>query len=63
MTTVPNIEAAIDEILTNAGARECGRCGQLASVPARAGSEIHRQLWFCFECGNEEEHSTVPHEM
>jgi hypothetical protein len=49
-----NAEPIVTEILATAGARECGRCGKQSSVPARNDSGRERQLWFCFECGNEE---------
>jgi ribosomal protein S27AE len=50
MTITPNAEIDMRSILTNAGARDCSKCGQLASLPAHDNHE----KWFCFECGHEE---------
>jgi len=39
------------ELLVRAGARECARCGMQSLIPAH---DSGKQLWFCFECGNQE---------
>lgn len=46
-----NSEVNVAELLARAGARACNRCGHQSSIPAHDNSG---DLWFCFECGNEE---------
>ena len=47
----PKSDAAAADVLARAGARACGLCGAQALIPAQ---EAGPNLWFCFECGNEE---------
>ncbi len=55
MDTVQNMDNMVTEILEGADARECSQCGKRSSVPVRGADE---HVWFCFECGNEEKHSS-----
>jgi ribosomal protein S27AE len=51
----PDVKANVNdatELLVRAGARECARCGMQSLIPAHDSGE---QLWFCFECGNQEQ--------
>lgn len=55
METRPKSEDVARDVLRQAGARECRRCGQQSSVPARSRDDGHDgQTWFCVECGHEE---------
>lgn len=58
MSTDQKVDDVVTEMLAGAGARECGRCGTRSSIPVQ-GSD--KQLWFCFECGNEEEVAKGPY--
>jgi hypothetical protein len=58
-----NVDEALSQLLAEENARVCGSCGSRSSIPASipqvgvSGSigSAARAIWFCFECGHEEE--------